>query len=330
MTNQHPIGGYFELELTYRGTFPGEDCVLLNSGRNALEYILRSVQAIERLYLPYFTCDVVLEPINKLGIPIAWYHIDENLEISDEIVLGCDDYLLYTNYYGLKDLYCKHLSNKYKDHLILDNAQAYFSDRIIGVKTFYSPRKYVGIPDGGIAYCENGMGIRQFTKDQSWERCSHLLKRHDLIPSEGYQDFKENSKKLKGLDICQMSELTKAILHSIDFNEIKERRKKNYSILDKEFHSKNLLQLPFDKENNTPLIYPLWLENGSEVKKELAKQQIFCATYWPNVLEWCNPKDLEYQLADNIICIPIDQRYGEYDMKRIVDTILLTENEFKR
>ncbi len=49
MTDQHPIGGYFELELSDRGAFPCQDGVLLNSGRNALEYILRSIPTIARL-----------------------------------------------------------------------------------------------------------------------------------------------------------------------------------------------------------------------------------------------------------------------------------------
>ena len=229
--------------------------------------------------------------------------------------------MLYTNYYGLKGSYCQVLAYKYAEHIIFDYAQAFFSERISGVMTFYSPRKFVGVPDGGIAYCENGIEVRQLEKDQSWDKCSHLLKRHDLIPSEGYQDFKENSRKLKGQAICQMSELTKAILHSVDFDKVKERRKRNFSILDEAFYCKNLLRLQFDKEHDTPLIYPLWLENGGKLKKELAKQQIFCATYWPNVLEWCMPNDLEYILADNIICVPIDQRYRADDMRRIVSII---------
>ena len=321
MTNQHPIGGYFELELTNRGAFPCEDGILLNSGRNAFEYILRSIQTIDLLYLPYFTCDVVLEPINKLGISIAWYHINKKLEIADEIELGANAYLLYTNYYGLKGNYCKYLANKYEHHLIIDNAQAYFSEHIEGINTFYSPRKYVGIPDGGIAYCEKWKDIKLFEKDQSWDRCSHLLKRHDLIPSEGYKDFKVNSNKIKNLDIRQMSNLTKAFLQSIDFHQIKSKRKKNFIFLHEAFRDKNLLQLQFDIEKEVPLVYPLWLKNGHKIRKELIQYNIFCATYWPNVLEWCSDKELEYQLANHIVCIPIDQRYGEDDMNRIVDTI---------
>ena len=64
--------------------------------------------------------------------------------------------------------------------MIVDNAQALFAEPIQGVKSVYSPRKYVGIPDGGIAYIEAGLDINQYDRDVSYERCSHLLKRLDL------------------------------------------------------------------------------------------------------------------------------------------------------
>ena len=59
-----PIGGYFEWEFpTNTETFPHSDGVLLNSGRHSLEYILKSLGVINRLWIPYYTCDVVLQPI---------------------------------------------------------------------------------------------------------------------------------------------------------------------------------------------------------------------------------------------------------------------------
>ena len=49
--------------------------------------------------------------------------------------------------------------------------------------------------------------------------------------------------------------------------------------------------------------------------------KIFCARYWPNVLNWCKPRDWEYMLAENLVCLPIDQRYENQDMKRIIRII---------
>ena len=89
------IGGYFELELSDRGHFPHEDGYCVNSGRNALELILRHIRDISRLWIPYYTCDVILEPVTKLGIQYSFYHVNQNLELSneprymDEFVAAC-------------------------------------------------------------------------------------------------------------------------------------------------------------------------------------------------------------------------------------------------
>ena len=71
-----------------------------------------------------------------------------------------------------------------------------------------------------------------------------------------------------------------------------------------------------------PLVYPYWVENGKGLKKKLISKSIFVATYWPNVFEWCKSDDLEYELADNVVCIPVDQRYDKDDMERILKEIL--------
>ena len=81
------IGGYFAFELSEKYNMPNSDGIMLNSGRNALECILFNLGEIKKLYIPYFTCDVVLEPINKLGIIYSYYSINENLEIADNIEL---------------------------------------------------------------------------------------------------------------------------------------------------------------------------------------------------------------------------------------------------
>lgn len=93
------IGGYFSLELNQRekNSFHSGG-IYLNSGRNALEYILRSLPRISKLWIPYFTCDVVLEPLRKLDILYGFYHINEKLELCEDIQLEPDEYFLVTNY----------------------------------------------------------------------------------------------------------------------------------------------------------------------------------------------------------------------------------------
>ena len=70
-----------------------------------------------------------------------------------------------------------------------------------------------------------------------------------------------------------------------------------------------------------PLVYPYFTDD-STLKKKLIENKIFVATYWPNVYEWCKEESLEYQFADKIVAIPIDQRYGEEEMEYVIEKIL--------
>lgn len=315
-----PIGGYFELELPDRGGFPHDDGVLLNSGRNALEYVFRALGNVRHLYMPYYTCDVVMEPIEKLSIPYSFYHINQSFELDVLPTLNSGDYLVYTNYYGIKDEYVYRLAEHYGSQLIVDNAQAWFAQPIKGVNTIYSPRKYVGVPDGGVAYCTEFIEERSFESDVSYERCSHLLKRMELDPAEGYVDFKSNSKKLSGQPVKQMSRLTRKMLSSIDYEVVRNRRRKNFDYLQEHLGKTNCLEMPCINSFACPMIYP-YLTNDPSLRQRLIENKIFVATYWPNIKEWASRGMLEYELMEKLMPLPIDQRYGIEEMDTIISII---------
>lgn len=315
-----PIGGYFEWEFPVNnGSFPHSDGVLLNSGRHSLEYILRTLGQIKSLWIPYYTCDVVLQPIESLGIPYSFYHINKDFTLAEDIELEVGEHLIYTNYFGIMDEYCKKLAIRYGENLILDYSQAFYAPHMEGINTFYSPRKFVGIPDGGIAYTNKSIDI-ELQNDHSYGRCAHLLKRHDLQPMDGYNDFKDCSHQISSSSLSKMSNLTQKMLSSLNYAAIMERRISNFTFLHAHLSDLNLLQIPSIESFSCPMVYP-YQTNDTTLRARLIENQVFVATYWPNVLEWCNEGDLEYELCKNIIPIPIDQRYGEEDMKRIIEII---------
>lgn len=313
------IGGYFPLELPYVDNMPHGDGLLVNSGRNALELVLRSIPCVTRVYIPYYTCDVVLEPFQKLSIPYTFYHLGQHLELVDDITLGDGEYILYTNYFGIQDSYILHLSARYGDKLIVDHAQALYAPAT--VKCIYSPRKFVGAPDGGIAYTDSSVDLSIYDVDSSANRCSHLLIRHDAGASAGYAAFRDNSATLKQQPIRQMSPLTRTLLSSIDFAAVRQRRIANFQLLHAHLAATNLLDIPSLDSFACPMVYP-YLTDDATLKQRLIQDKIFVATYWPNVMEWCSNDDLEYKLATRIIPLPIDHRYGLKDMRRIIDAIL--------
>ena len=315
-----PIGGYFEWEFPANNqSFPHSDGVLLNSGRHSLEYILKSLGAIKRLWIPYYTCDVVLQPIERLGISYSFYRINKDFTLAEEIALSEDEYVIYTNYFGLMDAYCKEMVKHYGNQLILDCAQAFFAPSLEGINTFYSPRKFVGIPDGGIAYANTPTSL-ELPNDHSYDKCAHLLKRHDLTPMDGYNDFKESSHKIASSPLSSMSTLTQKMLSSLDYGAIKERRFKNFTLLHTHLAASNELHMPSLDSFSCPMVYPYYTTDA-ELRTRLISNQVFVATYWPNVFEWIKEGEMEYELSKNIIPIPIDQRYDDNDMMRIVELI---------
>lgn len=314
------IGGYFELaDLVERGIFPHNDGVLLNTGRNALEFIFRSIGNVKHVYLPYYTCEVVLEPLKKLNIPYTYYHINTDFEIADELKPKEGEYIIANNYYGIKDAYIQKLAERYSGQLIVDCAQAFFAKPLPGIKSFYSMRKYVGVADGGVAYTGNLpddlVEVEEMEKTDDHD--SHLFKRKQHGAEAGFADYQANEKKMDGQPIRLMSYQTKWLLDHIDYDNVVVRRRENYRYLHEALGGKNTLSLPNIDSFACPMVYPLMVKTDINLRKRLIDNKVFVAKYWPNVEEK-NGFETEYNMAVNVIPIPCDQRCCQEEMNRII------------
>lgn len=317
------IGGYFSLE-TNDGWGYHQRALRLNSGRYALEYILKA-RKYRKIYLPYYICDSVLQPIKRQGVDYEFYHINEKFEPADKIEPKDDEAVLYVNYFGLKNDVAGTFCYRYKN-TILDQTQAFYSAKgnkydktDIQCDTFYSCRKYFGVADGAYLYT-NCLLEEELPIDESYDRMIFLTKRLDRSPQEAYEDFHANDKLIASASLRRMSRVTEAMMVGIDYSTKANQRLDNFRYLDAALRETNRFEWALDY-GTVPMVYPYYVENGSRLRQHLIDNQIFCACYWPNVMEWCKPDDFEYQLAENLVCIPIDQRYGEKEMKIIVDLI---------
>lgn len=310
------IGGYFELELPQKAEYH-KAAIALNTGRNALEYILR-VRGYKRVYLPYYSCEVLLEPFNKLGVEYCFYHINESLELEQPVSIKDDEALLYINYFGLKQDYVTSLCATYGEQLIVDNTQAFYAKPIKGIDTFYSCRKFFGVADGAYLYCSQSYDM-ELEQDQSWERMEYLLKRIDISPEAAYTDFRTQSELLKNNPIRRMSRLTTRIMSSIDYNGVAERRRNNFKQLDKALGDINGIKWNL-ADDAVPMVYP-FLTSDPNLRQRLIDNKIYVAQYWPNVLQNSDESSIEYTLTKRLFPLPIDQRYSAQDMARIIELI---------
>ena len=312
----NPIGGYFELELI-RGEEFHANAVKLNTGRNSLEYILR-VKEYETIYIPHFICDSLLEPIRKLSVKTKYYHIDKAFVPQIDLTkIDGSEAFLYINYFGLCNHVINHLS---KDiNLIVDNSQSFFSAPYNNVDTFYSPRKFFGVPDGGYLYINKKMkgGLKT---DTSIDRLDHLIGRLENSPDKYFPNFTRNELALSNLPILKMSRITKSLLGNIDYKDIIVRRRRNFEFYNKHFINYNLLPLSLS-EYDVPLSYPLLLKS-SDIRKNLIKKKIYTPVYWSNVIRSCSKDSVEYKLAKNTFHLPLDQRYTTKHLFFVVNEVI--------
>lgn len=316
MPRPSPIGGYFELELR-EGPFLHSDSILLGSGRGCIEYVLRAGN-VRRVLVPRYTCDVVVEPMDRLGIEWSFYDVDESLEIAQRPAIEEGDLLIANNYFGLKDAYCAALAEEYGPQLLLDCSQAYYAPPPREAHSFYTPRKFFGVPDGGCLHSPLRLE-EAFPEDESAERFDHLIQRIERGAEAGYDAFRRNDASLAGQGIRRMSKLTRRLLASIDYEAAAQKRHRNFAILDSALAERNRFRFAAER-NACPMVYPFRGE-AADLRQRLIAAGIFVAQYWPNVLRWCGPGAAEHRLAAELIPLPIDQRYGPDDMNRILEVI---------
>ena len=310
------IGGYFGLELSSGDHFHSM-ALRFNSGRGALEYIVKA-RDIKKVHMPFFTCSAIRERLSKLSVEIQPYYINDALEFEVEN-FDESDAIIYTNYFGLKNEFVKLISTKF-NRLIVDNAQAFFAKPIVGVDTLYSPRKFFGVPDGGYLVTDKFLsGVME--RDLSSLRAGHLLERVDSSAEKGYQNFLGSEHALGLEPLKRMSKLTESLLASIDYQKAWETRMRNFRFLHKALSKDNELVSSINFEiTDAPMIYPL-LTKKDGLRAALIEKKIYIPTYWPNVLEWTKLGDWEFYLANNLIPLPVDQRYSPKDLGRVVSIV---------
>ena len=95
-------------------------------------------------------------------------------------------------------------------------------------------------------------------------------------------------------------------------------RQRNFFYLHSELKHINRIEnaLPV----SAPFVYPLLTDNEG-LRDRLISNKIYVAKYWNEVLDRTQVSDVEKDLVNKMIPLPIDQRYTIADMKRIVGVI---------
>jgi len=315
---KYEIGGYFGLENKVNGVhYHSKANLKLNSASSAFKVLLRLKEA-SKVYLPYYICNSIVNCLKSLKIEHQFYAIDNQLFPITLPKLQANEYFLYVNYFGLQNTKIAQLAKIFAERLIVDNAQAFFAYPIGFTNTFYSARKFFGVPDGGYLYAPDDINIRLPTPGFN-QAMVYLLKRIECGAASGYEDFVAHEKLLLKSPIEAMSQLTNAILRGIDYAFVRQRREENFYLLHEKLIHLNQLELEINSLCG-PLTYPL-LINCKKLKQRLLANNIYIPTYWPDIAYRLKEDSFEKQMLDFLIPLPIDQRYNKLDMLNIIKLI---------
>lgn len=316
------IGGYFELELR-KGHHPYPQAVAFNSARSAFKALVLA-RNLRRVHLPVYICDVMQDVLRGSGIEVLRYALTERFELPDFPALQADEALLFVNYFGLKaDYISEVLAVRYGKHLIVDNSQALFSQPQSAIATLYSPRKFVGVADGG--WLANAPAdLPQAPSSRSQARFGALLGRLEEAPQQHYATFQALEQALENEGIKAMSTSTARLLDSIDYHEVARRRIDNLAQLRRRLDHLNRFAI-WPAQPVAALCYPLLVksaETATRLRAQLLDQHIYVPGYWREVLSNPAAPPIERDWAQCLLPLPIDQRYNVDDMNRLADVIL--------
>lgn len=337
-------------------TSNNEQQVCTSSGRSATGNLLKSINTNNVALLPNFTCHSVISPFTNQGYKVYFYRINKDLTVDIEDLLAkmnkynpgvlyLQDYFGFDTLSNIKEYY-KEIKSK-EIIIVKDITQSWLSshntdDYEIADYKVASLRKWLEIPDGGMLVSKKNSPIRLIDNDENSEIVNLYIEGSKLKNSyfksgnvnikSKYQPIYEKIACIFNGDknIYKMSNFSKNIIATTNFDKIKQIRRDNYSVLLEGLSKSEIITPVFTnlEVGVTPLYFTVYVDGDrARLQKTLAQNDIYCPVIWPTPKEiqnyYANDDSLSH--FNHILSIPCDQRYDSMDMKRIVECI----NQYK-
>jgi len=326
------VGGMFGLKIEPDAhctapPFLTKPYLLLSTARSGIALLVECLRP-SSVWMPSYLCDVMLKAVD--GNAVQFYPVDARLRIaSDEWVdaLREGDLVVFIDYFGLPtDTEMIYAAKQREAWVLEDASQALLSSTTQAQADFvlYSPRKYLGVPDGGILVFNNP---ESSVRDRSLSDPPPSWWLRSLRASVLRHEFDQFGGERKWFDIYKqvdsegpttpyrMSELSQLLLQRhFDYSSIAKRRRDNYATLLERLDEYALFTtLP---AGVVPQGFPVRVRNRDRVRQYLFEHNIYPPVHWP--IRGCVPDRFHesHKLSNEILTLVCDQRYSHDDMVR--------------
>ena len=315
------------------------------SGRNAIKALCQNIDTTNKtVLLPIYTCETVIEPFVDEGWTLFFYRLKRNLSVDIESLKELVEKerpsaILYHHYFGFQTFDAKDLLKEYAKKgivIVEDLTQILLSEECCDTADYYvtSFRKFFAIPDGGALISRNP--LKNVTVNPADINIAETAIEAFSMKSEYFSEmnaekklrFREKYRVLHTMIsqnsmLAEMNDISMNILHSVDYDIICEKRRSNYMWLCEKLKSIEGIEPVISKpvDDNTPLYFPVYVEDREKFQKYLASKNIYCPVVWPKPKQIAEMDEDTLYMYGHMICIPIDQRYGIEEMNVVIKTI---------
>lgn len=314
--------------------FLTEGATLMVNASSGL-WLLIQILSPPQVWLPSYLCGSLTAAVSKAGVRAKFYEISSTLRCTSRDWLAevkTNDLIVSIDYFGfpMDDSWVAEARSK--GARILEDASQALLSRSVGRQAdfvLFSPRKFLGVPDGGILLWRQNQPatnhLELFPPPSDWWRkalqASELRRAFDLgnTDRQWFHLFQETERD-QPVGPYAMSQLSRDVLkHGIDYPVIAQKRCENYRYLLRKLH--HLAIFPELPEGVVPLGFPIRVAERDRIREELFDAAIYPPIHWS--LKEVVPARFRasHDLADHIMTLPCDQRYGLEDMIKMVDTV---------
>jgi hypothetical protein len=324
-------------------------------GRDAVNHLINilKLSCDDKVILPALICNSIVEPFMNANIKVNFIDVGKDLKISmedleREFLRISPKIFLAVNYFGVGyDLMeYKKLCRKYNVIFIQDRCHEFLSlsfhsrDDIHGDYIFYSLRKFICIPDGGLLFepTEKDIIIRKESKSIqtikhliSWS-LSKLLYSGLLDPYWVKNFFGKIKIYFFDTDLIKKNQLLffpyssfpsqylSGWMNKKSIKQIEARRIYNFNLLSSLIKSKKILVCK-SKLSSIPMGFPIYdLSEKKDLLYRLRRSEI-SAYKWPgnDIPKVVSDEESLYAnvLANQLIILPIHQEIRSKEIKYI-------------
>lgn len=313
------IGGYLGLE-DFGGRPYHEGTIALDSARSCLAYLIE-LRGIRSIALPDLMCSAVPAACDRAGCAHRAYRVGADFLPVYDFELAEGEWLYLADYYGTLTVEAVDAAVGFAGgRVVVDEVQGFFGEPWAGADTIYTCRKFFGVPDGAYLATRDGARLsRELSACRSAARMAHVLGRVEDGGSAHYAEYSAAEEGIGESGPEAMSEVTRRLMSGMDYARVKETRERNFAALAELLGQRNLLN-PGSPEG--PYMYPFLVKGAGDARKRLASRGMYVPTLWPNVLSECAEGSVARRYAEDILPLPVDQRYGVDDMRVLAGAVL--------